>query len=1030
MPTNVKTNENYLVDNKMGVQHFENYLSDFEKELYDTLLTRKQSRKFLTEKEFYYKLDHIESSNNQTVVSIIQDNKYKFTTHIPFHIPLLQVVYDEQTQFNEYVNLDKPFKFHIDFDSKDTNILYYKDIIIDALQQVLLRNDLRYIITGSDDYNKNFHLILPDIIMPNGNTYVVLMRRLDKLLIETIGNDIIEDKRYNSYKQNKPNKLVSLRAIGSYKNGVRQKVIKECNFDVPLYNHCVLTFIDEDDNRNFMHGKLQLEENKKQVSDYDRKITSPLKSDEVIDILDNLSNQRFENFISWRAIIWIMVAAQIDAETIHEYSQRGSNYDFDATQRLINDFDENSFKSTVATLYKYLQEDVPKKLYDEIRKRYKPKEKEIDSLEIEAIDVEGINEYEIMNDNNVGSYIPRLENNKGLFVRSNCMTYKTQNLKEIFSRYDKILMIPFRRSLGKAYSEEMKEFGFDYYLDINSKTYNSKRLICQLDSIHKVRGQYDLLVLDEFEYTKLHLTGTTVRDKKETFECLSQHVSSCQKYIVLDALLSNDTVKLFNRIDDGNKYVLINDYKSFSNRDVFIDFNINAVEQYILSKLKDGLKIVVPTNSKVRAIGINEAIKFALPNIKTLLITSDTEEDVDVNNWVEYDCVIYTPTVVAGNSFNHIHFDECVAYFSFMSAPAEIALQMLFRVRNLKNEKMTVYVKTADGNNPVTDLQLDNYFDNKEDIITHETGLTLNYCRNTVVKNPYYILYRSVAKRINLSKNRYIDVLMGLLSLHGAQIKVDMRQEEYECIVSDDDIKAAVKQYKEKETKKILEAELITSQQYEILKNKDKCTKDERCEKQKFVFWHTYNLSNDAEISVDTYQKYVNHMVAFKNLRAYNKGYLDDRLCNNFHDEHSILNHNMEFVKFSMAKQILEILGYERFTDTKEVEIDYELIHMYVLENKKKIEVAIKKGAPLILNEDPKILKMTLNCFIQGLFSGLLGPGARLERRRVMDRNFYSFVGVNEFFTKAGFNPIENDRVIEYDEDIYNDITEFVIAED
>ena len=47
------------------------------------------------------------------------------------------------------------------------------------------------------------------------------------------------------------------------------------------------------------------------------------------------------------------------------------------------------------------------------------------------------------------------------------------------------------------------------------------RIVCQIDSIYKVRGEYDLFILDEFLYTMGHL-HSFVKRKQEVWDALNQ----------------------------------------------------------------------------------------------------------------------------------------------------------------------------------------------------------------------------------------------------------------------------------------------------------------------------------------------------------------------------------------------------------------------------------------------------------------------------------------------------------------------------
>lgn len=88
-----------------------------------------------------------------------------------------------------------------------------------------------------------------------------------------------------------------------------------------------------------------------------------------------------------------------------------------------------------------------------------------------------------------------------LMIRANMGIGKTKQLEKLVKKDKKVIIILFRRSLCKTTSSLFD--GFQLYSDIEPEfidlnIYN--KIVSQIDSIHRVFGEADLLVLDEFTY--------------------------------------------------------------------------------------------------------------------------------------------------------------------------------------------------------------------------------------------------------------------------------------------------------------------------------------------------------------------------------------------------------------------------------------------------------------------------------------------------------------------------------------------------
>jgi hypothetical protein len=112
----------------------------------------------------------------------------------------------------------------------------------------------------------------------------------------------------------------------------------------------------------------------------------------------------------------------------------------------------------------------------------------------------------------------------------------------------------------------------------------------------------------------------------------------------------------------------------------------------MLYDLSAGKKICIPASSLEEAETLYEIIKEKFPSLSVRFYSSKTpimekkEHFSNVSMWWVCDVLIYTPTVSAGISFELDHFDKIYAYFSDKSCSVETTMQMLGRVRSLRDK--------------------------------------------------------------------------------------------------------------------------------------------------------------------------------------------------------------------------------------------------------------------------------------------------------------------------------------------------------
>ncbi|MCP4392746.1 MAG: hypothetical protein GY804_00480 [Alphaproteobacteria bacterium] len=314
------------------------------------------------------------------------------------------------------------------------------------------------------------------------------------------------------------------------------------------------------------------------------------------------------------------------------------------------------------------------------------------------------------------AYMPLMRTADILCVRSIMGSGKTYNtykmLDEMIAENDKlrVLIVSFRRTIEKKYGDDLRSRGFENYEDIDGdhgyKSEEHPRLIVQINSLRKVTGEFDVLILDEVSYTVDTIFGHC-EDKEKVYRNLKCYIRDTKKLLFLDAYLTDANVNYIKAVRPESPMIVMENRKT---KDIGRSFSCDYGQflSRITTKLEENKKIVVVSTSKNFVNNRLKALlddKFTGTDKKYLLITSDaipnttkSEQDEIRNkkNWGKYDVVAYTPTVTAGISYEEEGvFDTIFGYFNNKSASADIAAQMLFRVRHPICRDYTLFFKES-----------------------------------------------------------------------------------------------------------------------------------------------------------------------------------------------------------------------------------------------------------------------------------------------------------------------------------------------
>lgn len=568
-----------------------------------------------------------------------------------------------------------------------------------------------------------------------------------------------------------------------------------------------------------------------------------------------------------------------------------------------------------------------------------PEFKDDDKEEFVSMKLDNIHANEVINQENIGSYIPRLEKGDIVFMRSNMRTYKTENLKTLLPLYKRILVVSFRVSLLNAYVDKFGGFDFKMYSEVNGKITEDK-IFVQIDSLFRVIGGFDLIIFDEAVYTLEHL-NSFVKRKQEVWDALTQQIQSAKKIIVCDALLDNATIDVFKKASGAKKtWIVDNQWQSFKGKSIRYEPHVSVEKMitHITLELEKHGSIYIPTNSKTLADKLY--LYFKTKGIRVGLDSSDNEPTPPELWRKNFDIFISTPTNVAGVSCND-PFGKTIGYFTNRSCNARMASQMINRVRNTDSDVIDIFCKiNVTGYNPTKIDDIKAWVKEKDELM-FSGGLKIDYIRDEIIEDEYYSQYISHLKAQNQSHKWYLQVLKGIMEHHGFK-SIDTEDEDEVIIYNEEALdeikyesKAIYEQNQDDIRNDVCNATDISEEQCKEIKEKYQKTEDEKLQVRKFNIMKAYQNNTSTGVPrtltspfIKKYEKFIGQ---YYNLRELNVEHPDmlkyyiEHQYNKFLSEHSHapnterLHESNKLLKLWTAHNIVNVLGFESVWDKKEI---------------------------------------------------------------------------------------------------------------
>jgi hypothetical protein len=312
-------------------------------------------------------------------------------------------------------------------------------------------------------------------------------------------------------------------------------------------------------------------------------------------------------------------------------------------------------------------------------------------------------------------------------VRANMGTGKTKALDALISSLPSTttcLIISYQVILCKKYSTTFAKHGFTSYLDIEEELLDADRLIVCLDSLWKVtKRDYNLVIMDEALSVLLHMNSPLMKRSAYVSNVLEVILTQANHVYMLDTAMDhpllNEFTKELAQKKGATPYRIYNSYVRPTNRKTTMVISKSAKNKLslqatamntVLQLLSKKKRVVVSSSTKSFVDQLSQMVKTEHPKVRVLTYHSATDKTVMSQHmmnpsisWSKADCLIYSPTISAGVSFEEDHYDELVAYVenSPMTPTVDIVLQQLFRVRKLTEGQMTLYIQDQESSQPL-----------------------------------------------------------------------------------------------------------------------------------------------------------------------------------------------------------------------------------------------------------------------------------------------------------------------------------------
>lgn len=291
---------------------------------------------------------------------------------------------------------------------------------------------------------------------------------------------------------------------------------------------------------------------------------------------------------------------------------------------------------------------------------------------------------------------------------------KTKALEALFQRMEKgnsVIFVTNRIRLARKYAAQFEQFGVQNYERVkygDAKPGLGFRVATCYNSLLKFTGEtikYDYVILDEISSVLPDTMNRYVAGNGVLLNAFGDLVYKAHRVVAMDAHVTWMAYDFLVTVRGRpTVHMICNTYQRPCDRVVYeckYDFT-----QMVFEHLRDGKRVVVASMSKSYTNRLYDALVKEFggdADIGIAKVNADHEGGkahhapgfvVDnTTTWKTLRCLIYSPSIGAGVSFEELHFDVMFiyGYVCKQTPTAADVLQMMHRVRQLIDDKVYVY---------------------------------------------------------------------------------------------------------------------------------------------------------------------------------------------------------------------------------------------------------------------------------------------------------------------------------------------------
>jgi hypothetical protein len=830
--------------------------------------------------------------------------------------------------YYEWINKENPVKLYIDLDLKEefikgdrnTELDYYIDriniLVLSVLKKHFKIKQAKCIILKSENNEEkgkaSAHLIYPEIIFKN----IGMMRSMFfDTKSDLIDNCILDPRAIKSgcfrflwaTKKGKENKLEYYKGIDYKRPKDDKQLFMDCMVCNINKNDTILEYKSEYDKEN----KPEKPKTKNQIL-LDKIIQKEdIHTDKLKEIINLIDIEKIKTektyYFNWLKIGTAIYNSNNSIEALNIWDE-WSKQDDDKYEENICRYKWNSFRNNKTTydinfLY-YLIKKLNPEEYKKIIK-IKPEERLFKTTKVNKKYL--INMDDIENDDVMKIITNVYYKYKILGILAQYGTGKTKTIIEIMKLFDptKVLFITHRQTLTFDLFGILKKYLFVNYLDGD---FGEDRIICQLESLHKIVANndsiiptYDLIVFDESESLLSHFMSTTVKDKRGTFDLLVNLIKQSKRTIAMDGDFGNRTHEFLSSFEK-NYTIIENIYKPNKKEFAFTQ-DTREFNNKIYDDIDNGKNICIVCMSKNIATDYYEKFRY---NYEVILHNSDSDDSLkkELNNvnsfWKKYQIIIYSPSITVGVSFDEKHVDNMYVVLAENSCCPRDLLQMVARIRDLKNKKINVHLNAFPFNDKATLYTL-------KDVEYYIDEL---HTKNNIDKKTLYdtITKYNYLEELNKNISSFITVFLTLLDKKGHTYTFDnttyKKSKENKSLFIKESIVNA------KDIDEYEYQELLRKQQINNATHNEKLSIERYCYK---VNWDVEKI--DKKFMDLAYRK--THVLL--NLRTIIFG--DNENIKTIDEEYLDYYKTKKEERIKIVKDIIKELGYDSYTKKKLINV-------------------------------------------------------------------------------------------------------------